>query len=310
MSYTKLFNSIITSTIWTEDDKTRILWITMLALADKNGEVQASIPGLARVAGITVADCEAAIRKFLDPDPYSRTPDDEGRRIEAIPGGWALLNHGKYREMASRDELKEAEAERKRRYRERQRRNGFDDENDEFPENVPQMSQNVPDMSRNVPKTLHIAEADTDTEADVGSSYTPTPSALEEIMPTGAAKDMLALQAKIQGIKPSWKTMLTRIEQQHLMDNAGFIADLADHDWQLLKDYMSAKVPQEKAFWQPYNRSKFIETIGDVYDSATRWRQKHQDRRQAPPAPRQIPANANQPKLSPEETAELLKIKP
>ena len=151
MSYTKLFSSIVTSTIWTEDDKTRIVWITMLALADKNGEVQASIPGLARIAGVSVSDCEIAIGKFLAPDPYSRTSDDEGRRIEVIEGGWVLINHAKYREMASRDEQREAEAKRKRRYREQQKRNG-------------KLSQNVPDMSQDVPKTLHIA--DTDSKAD------------------------------------------------------------------------------------------------------------------------------------------------
>ncbi len=34
MAYTKLFHSIVTSTIWRETDPTRIVWITMLALAE------------------------------------------------------------------------------------------------------------------------------------------------------------------------------------------------------------------------------------------------------------------------------------
>lgn len=153
MSYTKLFSSIVTSTIWTEDDKTRIVWITMLALADKNGEVQASIPGLARIAGVSVSDCETAIGKFLAPDRYSRTMDDEGRRIEPIEGGWVLINHAKYREMASRDEAREADTKRKRRYREQLKRNG-------------KLSQNVRDMSHDVPKNLHIAEADAEAEGN------------------------------------------------------------------------------------------------------------------------------------------------
>jgi hypothetical protein len=118
-NYTKLFNSIVTSTIWTEDDKTRIVWITMLALADQNGEVHASIPGLARLAGVPVADAESAILKFLSPDPYSRTPANEGRRISAIDGGWELLNHAKYRRMASLADQKDANAKRQKRHRER-----------------------------------------------------------------------------------------------------------------------------------------------------------------------------------------------
>lgn len=149
--YTKLFNSIITSTIWTEDDKTRLVWITMLALADRNGEVQGSIPGLARLAGVSTEATEIAIGKFLSPDKHSRTKDDEGRRIEEIDGGWHLLNHAKYREMASRDESKSANAERQKRFRERQKRNA--DNNGE-----------VTESNRRVTHGLHIAEAEAEAE--------------------------------------------------------------------------------------------------------------------------------------------------
>jgi hypothetical protein len=118
-NYTKLFNSIITSTIWSEDDKTRIIWITMLAMSDKNGEVHASIPGLARVSGMSTQDAEASIEKLLSPDTHSRTPDNEGRRIAKIDGGWELLNHAKYRAMASKEDAKAATAERVKRHRSR-----------------------------------------------------------------------------------------------------------------------------------------------------------------------------------------------
>ncbi len=150
MGYTKLFNSIITSTIWTEDDKTRIVWITMLALADKNGEVQGSVPGLARLSGVSVEATETALQKFLSPDKHSRTKDDEGRRIEPIDGGWHLLNHAKYREMASRDEAKTASATRQKRYRDKQKRNGRD--------------ASVTGSNGTVTHSLHIAEADSETE--------------------------------------------------------------------------------------------------------------------------------------------------
>jgi len=118
-NYTKLFGSILSSTIWSEPHPTRILWITMLAMSDKNGEIHATIPGLARFANITIPECEAAITKFMQPDPYSRTPDMEGRRIEKIDGGWALVNHDKYRQMASKEEQKRSHAERQKRYRHR-----------------------------------------------------------------------------------------------------------------------------------------------------------------------------------------------
>lgn len=124
MSYVKLFQTIVTSSVWSEDDRTRIVWITMLACADKHGEVQASIPGLARIAGVPVEDCRAAIAKFLAPDPDSRTKDDEGRRIEPIDGGWLLLNHKKYREMANDEDRRRQAVVRQQRSRERKSRNG------------------------------------------------------------------------------------------------------------------------------------------------------------------------------------------
>jgi len=108
--FTKLFNTIVTSTIWSEDDKTRIIWITMLAIADSDGIVSASIPGLAKVANVSVEDTEKAIKNLKAPDPYSRTTEFEGRRIEDVDGGWMVLNYVKYRRMLSEEERREYKA--------------------------------------------------------------------------------------------------------------------------------------------------------------------------------------------------------
>lgn len=98
--YTPLFGEIVTSSIWNEKHTVRIVWITLMALADKNGNIQASIAGFAPVARVTVAECEKAINILSSPDKYSRSQEKEGRRIEPIPGGWHLVNHKKYREKA------------------------------------------------------------------------------------------------------------------------------------------------------------------------------------------------------------------
>ena len=117
MTFTKLFSSITESTLWCEPDKTRLTWITMLAMADRLGRVYSSLPGLANRARIPIGDCEAAINTFLAPDKYSRTTDNEGRRIQTIDGGWILLNHQKYRDMRDQESAKEA----KRKYMQNRR---------------------------------------------------------------------------------------------------------------------------------------------------------------------------------------------
>lgn len=105
--YTKLFSTILGSSIWHEPKEHKILWITMLALADKNGLVNASLPGLASFAGLTIQETQAGLNSFLAPDQFSRTKTDEGRRIREVEGGWLLVNHAKYRDMLNKEERRE-----------------------------------------------------------------------------------------------------------------------------------------------------------------------------------------------------------
>lgn len=108
--YCKLVSGIILSTIWREDDHTRILWITMLALKNRNHCVMASIPGLAAVANIPIESCIAGLSKLAKPDPHSRTKEHEGRRIMEVDGGWMVLNGEKYRNFMSKQERNEYQA--------------------------------------------------------------------------------------------------------------------------------------------------------------------------------------------------------
>ena len=117
MQFTKLFNSILDSTIWQEPPATKLVWITLLAMSDRNGDVHASIPGLAKRAGVTLEECESALQCLSSPDKYSRTKDHEGRRIRAMDGGFTLLNHGKYRALLSAEERKEYNRKKQAEYR-------------------------------------------------------------------------------------------------------------------------------------------------------------------------------------------------
>lgn len=113
----------------------------MLAMADRKGRVWASLPGLANRARVTLEEAETAITLFLSPDKYSRTTDNEGRRIEPIDGGWRLLNHEKYRSIRDEEVIKES----KRKYINTRR----------------EVERDV----ENVDRCRHNAEADTDAES-------------------------------------------------------------------------------------------------------------------------------------------------
>ncbi len=119
--YTKLWSHILNSTVWNEDDQTRLVWITMLALSDMGGYVAGSIPGLAHQARVSIQSCEKALIILESPDNYSRTKEHEGRRIKTVDGGWMILNYEKHREAAAEDLRRQQNRERARRFRENKR---------------------------------------------------------------------------------------------------------------------------------------------------------------------------------------------
>ena len=121
MGYAKLFSSIVASTIWREDDKTRLVWITMLAMKNERHEVEASIPGLADLARVTLEDCKKAIKKLSSPDEYSRNQLNEGRRIVKTDGGWKILNGEYYRAKMGEEDRREYQRLYHREYRKRKK---------------------------------------------------------------------------------------------------------------------------------------------------------------------------------------------
>lgn len=146
-SYTKLFSSIIASTIWREDNATRLVWITMLAMRNRHQVVEASLPGLADLARVPIGDCERAIANLSSPDKYSRTKDHDGRRIKEVDGGWLILNGEKYQKLMSADDKREYYRIKKRESRERQR-----------------SQSNVNEVKECPPTSLESTHKDTDTD--------------------------------------------------------------------------------------------------------------------------------------------------
>lgn len=107
VGFTKLFAGLVHSTVWREEMHVKVVWITMLALADRNGEVLVSMPGLADAARVSIDQCTEALGRLQAPDKHSRTKTSGGRRIKAIDGGWVLLNYLKYRQL--RDDISRRE---------------------------------------------------------------------------------------------------------------------------------------------------------------------------------------------------------
>lgn len=119
--YVKLWASITDSSIWSQPAEERIVWVTMLTMADEHGFVGASVDGLARRANVTIEAAKSALAKFMSPDDTSRNKENEGRRIMEVPRGWHILNHAYFRDLKDREARKLYETMRKREQRARAR---------------------------------------------------------------------------------------------------------------------------------------------------------------------------------------------
>jgi hypothetical protein len=119
MAYVKLFGSILDSSIMDAPVATRWTWVALMAMADQDGKVEASMGGVAHRARVTREECELAFAYFTSPDPESKTPDNEGRRIEKVDGGWRLLNYEYYRDLQDQEDRRAKAAARQQRRRNR-----------------------------------------------------------------------------------------------------------------------------------------------------------------------------------------------
>ena len=70
--YTPVFRSVFQGTLCGKYPELPV-WLVLLALADRHGEIDAHPSYIAMVSGLPQADIETAIRKFCEPDEASRS---------------------------------------------------------------------------------------------------------------------------------------------------------------------------------------------------------------------------------------------
>lgn len=123
-AFTKLQRSIVTSSIWLQDAETRLVWITLLALCDRDGIVRASPLGLAHQARVSPEGCHNALELLQSPDGDSRSKEYDGRRIERVDGGFLVLNYTRILGEGAREERRDYNRGKQAEGRARRRANG------------------------------------------------------------------------------------------------------------------------------------------------------------------------------------------
>lgn len=162
MAFVKIHGTILDSSVWSESHATRIVWITMLAMADENGVVGASVGGLGRRAVVNRGECEDALEILLSSDPDSRDGTD-GQRIEKVPGGWLILNHGNYRDRRTKAQIQTAERVRRHRAKDKAERDAVTG------------NEVTEDLPTSPPDTEGEAEGEPDPDPETRPPATSTP---------------------------------------------------------------------------------------------------------------------------------------
>lgn len=94
----------------------------MIVLCDVDGVIDMTPQAISSRTSIPLEIIQAGIGHLENPDPYSRSQEAEGRRIERLDDhrtwGWRIVNYTKYRHLRDSETVRNENKERQRRRRE------------------------------------------------------------------------------------------------------------------------------------------------------------------------------------------------
>src|SRR3990167_6859575 len=148
--FSKLFNTMWGGSLYGRFEASATFMV-LLSLCDRNGVVDMTPEAIAGTTGWPIAFIRKGISELISPDPRSRTPDEEGRRLVAIDEhrdwGWRITTYQKHR-----DEMRSIErTEYLRLAKQKERSRNY---------------VNTVNKSTNVNTDQPIAEAEAEAEAD------------------------------------------------------------------------------------------------------------------------------------------------
>jgi hypothetical protein len=100
--YAKVFSQILDSSI-ANDWQVRVVFEDFIILGYPDGIVDMTLEAISARTRIPIDIVVRAVDSLQQPDPQSRTPDHEGRRLVLLDKnrtwGWFIVNYEKYKEM-------------------------------------------------------------------------------------------------------------------------------------------------------------------------------------------------------------------
>jgi hypothetical protein len=113
--YGKLFASMYDGTLYGHWQAI-VTFQQMIVLCDGDGLIDMTPQAIAARTSIPLEIIQEGVKVLEQPDPYSRTPGDDGRRIVRLddhrPWGWRIVNYHVYRDLVAAVDKRKADRER------------------------------------------------------------------------------------------------------------------------------------------------------------------------------------------------------
>ncbi len=132
----------------------------MLNANPRDGTVTDTVPAIAQRCGLPLLTVEEILKWFSDPDPYSRTQSNDGRRIERTPEGIRLLTYVTHRD-------RDYSTPRVKAFRERRKLQ--EDENETL-KHRSTVSEGENETLKHRSTVSETTDTDTDTDKDISQS--------------------------------------------------------------------------------------------------------------------------------------------
>lgn len=138
--YGKLFKSMFDGTL-RRNWKAAVVFQQMIIFCDPDGVFDMTPEALHHRTGIPLDLIEEGIKELETPDPESRSPAQDGRRIVRISKernwGWQIVNHAYYRSLQKAADKRQQNRDRQRRFRDKKKPNNESSSRSVTPRNDP-----------------------------------------------------------------------------------------------------------------------------------------------------------------------------
>jgi transposase len=121
-TWSPLWSSIVDSSLWEEPDCVVKIFLTMLALKDRDHVYRGTAYKLAKRSNKDELEVLEALKVLSSPDSRRQEHQEfDGRRIKAVEDGWLILNGEKYRSKVREEMTRLRNARSQKSFREREK---------------------------------------------------------------------------------------------------------------------------------------------------------------------------------------------